>query len=493
MKILLVWPEFPTTFWGFKYALPFISKKTAFPPLGLLTVASLLPKKWERKLVDLNTGNLKEKEVQWADFIFISAMIIQKKSVRELIEMAKKFNKKIVAGGPLFTTGHEEFLEDIDHFVLGEAETTLPLFLNDLKNNSLKKIYQSDFWPDIGKTPIPSWELINLKKYASIALQYSRGCPFNCEFCDIILLNGRAPRTKNEKQILKELDSLYRRGWREDVFFADDNFIGNKEKLKEKILPAIIRWQKEKKYPFSFSTQVSINLADDKKLMELMTKAGFNTVFIGIETIGEKSLTECGKFQNLNRNLLRSLKTIQNHGLQIQGGFILGFDNDTPSIFKKVINFIQKSKISVAMVGLLQASPKTRLWQRLKNEGRLLNTSTGDNTDSSLNFVPKMNYQSLISGYKRVVNAIYSPKPYSQRLKSFLKDYKPNDRKKYKLNFNQFSAFLKSIWVLGIKEKERTYFWKLLFWCIFRRPKLFPLAVRLAISGFHFRKVSENI
>ncbi len=297
---------------------------------------------------------------------------------------------------------------------------------------------------------------------------------------------------KDKKQVLRELDSLYERGWREDVFFVVDNFIGQKAKLKEEILPAIIKWQKEKKFPFSFGTQASINLADDEELMELMVGAGFNTVFIGIETIEEKSLTECGKFQNLNRDLLASIKKIQNHGFQIQGGFILGFDNDAPSIFERVINFIQGSKITMAMISLLQATPKTRLWQRLKTEKRLLGESTGNNTDFTLNFVPKMNYQTLISGYKRVVNAIYSPKQYFQRLKSFLKEYKPKNRKKYKLNFKEVLPFLKSIWILGIKEKERTYFWKLVFWCAFRRPKLFPVAIRLAISGFHFRKVSEN-
>lgn len=492
MNILLIWPKFPNTFWSFKYALPFISKKTAFPPLGLATIASFLPKEWEKKLIDLNVETLKEEDVKWADFIFISAMIVQKESVKELIGAAKKSNKKIIAGGPLFTTGYEEFTEDIDHFVLGEAEDIMPALLKDIENNSIKKIYKSDLWPDISKTPLPSWELIKLKKYASIPIQYSRGCPFNCEFCDIILLNGRVPRTKGENQLLGELEYLYEQKWREGVFFTDDNFIGNKEKLKEEILPAIIKWQKSKKYPFTFITQSSINLADDEELMELMTEAGFKTVFIGIETIEEKSLAECGKYQNLNRNLLDSIKIIQNHGLQVQGGFILGFDHDALQIFEKVINFIQKSRIAVAMVGLLQAPPKTRLWQRLKTENRLLGKSTGNNTDFTLNFIPKMNYQSLISGYKGVIEAIYSPKQYFQRLKSFLKEYRPKKVKKQELSFGQFLAFLRSVWVLGIKEKERVYFWRLLFWCVFRRPKLFPVAVELAISGFHFRKVSEK-
>jgi len=492
MKILFLWPKFPATFWSFKSALPFIAKKSAFPPLGLLTVASMLPKDWEKKLIDLNVEKLKEADVLWADFIFISAMAIQKESVEELISTVKKLGKKIVAGGPLFTAEYEEFLTNVDHFVLDEGEETLPLFLADLELGKLKKLYRSDLRPDIRKTPRPSWELINFKYYASLCIQYSRGCPFNCEFCDIVLLNGRIPRTKSKEQILAELDILYERGWREGVFFVDDNLIGNKAELKKEILPAIIQWQKEKRHPFSFNTQVSINLSDDEELMDLMSKAGFETVFIGIETIEEKSLNECQKMQNLNRDLLSSIKIIQNHGFQIQGGFILGFDNDTPSIFNRIIDFIQKSEITMAMVGLLQAMPQTRLWQRLKEEKRLLNRATGDNTDGALNFIPKMNRQSLLAGYQKVVQHIYSPREYSQRLISFLKNYKPKGRKKYKASFGQLLALLKSFWVLGIKEKERVYFWKLFFWCIFRKPKTLPMAIRLAIFGLHFRKVAES-
>ena len=492
MKILLLWPKFPATFWSFKSALPFIAKKSAFPPLGLLTVASLLPQAWEKKLIDLNVEKLKDKDILWADFVFISAMAIQKDSAVELIETVKKFNKKIVAGGPLFTTDYDEFLKKIDHFVLDEGEETLPLFLADLNKGTLKKVYRSDLRPDIKKTPQPSWKLIKLKNYASMCVQYSRGCPFNCEFCDIVFLNGRVPRTKSKEQILAELDALYERGWREGVFFVDDNFIGNRAELKKEILPAIIRWQEEKHFPFTFNTQVSINLSDDEELMDLMLKAGFETVFIGIETVEEKSLNECQKLQNMNRDLLSSIKLIQNRGFQIQGGFILGFDNDNLSIFNRMIDFIQKSKITMAMVGLLQAMPKTRLWQRLKEEKRLLNQASGDNTDGALNFIPKMNRASLLAGYKKVVDHIYAPKQYSQRLISFLKEYEPKKHKRYKMNFGQFNALLRSFWVLGIKEKERFYFWKLLFWCLFRRPKTLPMAVRLAILGFHFRKVAER-
>lgn len=492
MKILLVWPEFPATFWSFKYALPFIGKKSAFPPLGLLTVSNLLPENWEKKLVDINVENLKEEDLLWADFVFISAMIVQKKSVAEVIERAKKLDKKIIAGGPLFTINHEQYLKNIDCLALGEAEETVIKIVKDIQNNNLQKIYRASIQPDIQNTPLPDWDLINMKNYASLSVQFSRGCPFNCDFCDIELLNGRFPRAKNKNQILSELDLLYQKGWRGNVFFVDDNFIGNKTKLKEEILPAIINWMEEKKYPFTFNTQLSINLSDDEKLMELMTKAGFASVFVGIESPDEDSLKECGKFQNTNRNLLESIRKIQNRGLEIQAGFILGFDGDNASVFDRMTAFIQKSGIGTAMVGLLQATPKTRLWERLKNENRLIDQPTGDNTDCTINFLPKMKLDLLVSGYKKVLEHIYSPKNYYQRLFNFLKVYNPKTKTKFSIDAGRLSAFLKSIVILGIREKERKYYWKIFFWTIFKRPLLFPAVIKMAIEGFHFRKISEE-
>ncbi len=492
MKILLLYPKFPKTFWGFKYALSFIGKKSAFPPLGLITVASLLPQSWEKKLIDLNIQNLDDKDIQWADYIFISAMGVQEESVWRVIDRAKKFRKKIVVGGPLFTLSHKEFLKDVDCFILGEAEVTLLIFLEDFKNGNLKKIYKSNQWPDIGKTPVPSWKLINMKKYSSMNIQLSRGCPFNCEFCDIVLLNGRLPRIKDKEQILEELNALYQKGWRGGVFFVDDNFIGNKVKLKEEILPTIIKWMEKKGHPFTFNTQASINLADDKELMELMVRAGFNTVFIGIETPKEESLKGCGKFQNVNRDLLKSIKILQNNGLQVQAGFIIGFDQDTVSIFDRMILFIQNSGITTAMVGLLQAMPKTRLWKRLKKEKRLIFQSTGNNTNCTINFTPKMDFDSLISGYKRVVNYIYSPKHYYQRMRTFLKEYRLKKKMVFRFDLNRLMGFLKSIWILGIREKERFYYWKIIFWSFFRKPQLVPIVIDMSIKGFHFRKISEK-
>jgi len=492
LKILLVYPQYPDTFWSFKHALKIISKKAAHPPLGLLTVAAMLPDEWEKKLVDMNVTSLTDEDLKWADYVFISAMVVQKNSVKEVISRCKEFNTKIVAGGPLFTTGCEEF-EGVDHFVLGEAEITLPLFLEDLEKGCARHIYTSKQRPDITKTPIPMWSLINMKKYSAMNVQYSRGCPFNCEFCDIIILNGHKPRTKDKAQVLAELDALYIHGWQSSVFIVDDNFIGNKRKLKVEILPAIIEWMREKKYPFALFTEASINLADDEELMRLMVEAGFGRVFVGIETPNEESLAECNKFTNINRDLVASVKKIQNYGLEVQGGFIVGFDSDPLSIFKSQISFIQRSGIVTAMVGLLNAPRGTRLYQRLKEENRLLKDMSGDNTDFSINFIPKMNYEALINGYKHILNTIYSPKQFYERVKIFLKEFKPKKRKgRFKIQSYQLRGFIKSMWFLGIRENGRRDYWKFFVSTLLRHPRSFPLSMSFAVYGFHFRKVIEK-
>lgn len=487
MKILLVYPQYPDTFWSFRYALKFISKKASFPPLGLLTVAAMLPDGWDKKLVDMNVSQLSDEDIVWADYVFISAMVVQHESAREVIKHCQRLGTRTVAGGPLFTTGHREFSE-VDHLVLGEAEVTLPLFLEDVARGEPRRIYLSKARPSIWETPVPQWSLINQKQYSSMSLQYSRGCPFNCEFCDIIILNGNRPRTKSREQIIAELEALYRSGWRSGVFIVDDNFIGNRKKLKEEILPAVIGWQKNKKHPFALSTEASINLADDEALLQMMVEAGFNRVFIGIETPNEESLLECNKSQNRNRDLVASVKKIQNQGLEVQGGFIVGFDSDPISIFKRQIDFIQNSGIVTAMVGLLNAPPGTRLHQRLKKENRLLKAFTGDNNDLALNFIPKMNSNTLINGYKHILDTIYSPKQYYERVRAFLKEYRPKVRKR-KLHSYQLAAFLKSIWILGFKEKGRKYYWRLFLLTLMKHPRKLPISISLSVYGYHFRKV----
>ena len=306
MKILLVNPETPSTFWSFKDALKFVSKKSAEPPLGLITVAAMLPKDWSIKLVDMNVSELNNKDLLLADYVFLTGMNVHVNSIREIIRRCNKLGTKIVAGGPLFTTQHNDFL-GIDHFILNEAEITLPLFLKDLENGTPQKIYTTEEFPDITLSPIPMWELLEMKKYASLSLQYSRGCPYDCEFCSITMLNGRRPRTKNKGQFISELNRLYELGYRGSVSIVDDNFIGNKKQLKDTILPALIEWQKQRRYPFNFITEVSINLSDDDELIKLMVEAAVTSIFVGIETPNDESLTECGKSQNLHRNIVASV------------------------------------------------------------------------------------------------------------------------------------------------------------------------------------------
>jgi len=492
MKILFVYPETPSTFWSFKNALEFISKKSAEPPLGLLTVAAMLPANWQKKLIDLNVSHLKDEDIQWADYVFISGMNVHINSFKKVVNRCNELGVKVVAGGPLVTTDYQE-IEGVDHFVLNEAEVTLPMFLADLQNGVAKPIYTSDEFPDISLTPVPQWNLLNMRKYANMSIQYSRGCPFNCEFCSITALNGHRPRTKSKEQFLRELEALYQQGWRSVVFIVDDNFIGNKIKLKSEILPALIEWSEKRKYPFSFITEASINLADDEELVQLMVKAGFNSAFIGIETPNDESLAECGKTQNQKRDLVASVKKLQHHGLNVSGGFIVGFDQDPPNIFEKQIEFIQKSGIVTAMVGLLNAPSGTRLFQRMKSENRLLKIMSGDNMDGSMNFIPKMNYNKLKEGYKNIVQTIYSQKEYYERVKTFLQEYHMPSFKPVRLSFSEFKAFIQSIWVLGVLEKGKKYYWKLLLHSLVNYPRKFHLAVTLAIYGFHFRRVVETI
>lgn len=491
MKILLVYPKYPVTYWGFQYALKFVSKKASFPPLGLLTIAGMLPKEYEQRLIDLNVTTLKDKDILWADYVFISAMVVQKDSTREIIKRCKQLGVKTVAGGPLFTSEPEEF-NDVDHLLLNEGEFTVPAFLKDLENGEPKHLYTSSEWADLQCTPVPRWELIEQKKYATMNIQYSRGCPFNCEFCNITSLFGRIPRTKSATQLTAELEALYESGWRGGVFFVDDNFIGNKRKLMQEVLPALVEWTKNKKHPFTFLTETSINLADDEELMRLMVEAGFDTVFIGIETPNEDSLVECNKMQNKNRDLIACVKKIQRFGLQVHGGFIVGFDNDNANIFDSLISFIQQSGIVAAMVGLLNAPKGTILYQRLANEGRLVEGFSGDNTDFSMNFIPKMDRGMLVRGYNRIVDTIYSPKRYYERVVVFLKEYKPVNSTRPHVSFNHIMAFFKSIVRLGVLGKERRYYWKLIIWSLFKRRDIFPLAVTLSIYGFHFRKVFKK-
>jgi radical SAM superfamily enzyme YgiQ (UPF0313 family) len=487
MNALLIYPDFPDTFWSFKYALRFISRKSTSPPLGLLTVAAMLPDNWDLKLIDMKVKHLRDRDLEWADCVLISAMIVQRESVQQVIDKCQQFGVKIIAGGPLFTAYYQEFT-GIDHFVLNDAEATLPRFLTDLANDCPKRLYTSDEYPPMHSTPVPRWDLAKLSKYAEIDIQYSRGCPYACDFCDIGVLFGKRIRTKHSSQVIAELDRLHELGWVGTVFFVDDNFIGNKGRLKKDLLPELFKWQNQHGQPFSFTTEASIDLADDPSLMTLMVACGFSEVFIGIETTNQEALLECNKLHNEKRDMLESVHILHEHGLMVKGGFILGFDSDTPTIFDKLSTFIEESGIVTAMVGLLNAPKGTSLYKRLETENRILTHMSGNNTDSSINFIPKMDLSVLQKGYEDVLSRIYSPAEYYRRVRTFLNDFKP-PKIRIRISRTDLQAFFKSIFVLGVVGKERTHYWKLLLWTLRYRPKLIVHAVTLAIYGFHFRKV----
>lgn len=489
MKILLVYPEYPSTFWGFKPALKFVNTKALLPPLGLLTIASMLDEH-ELKLIDMNVTSISDNDILWADFVFISAMITQKESAKGVIAKCKNLGVKMVAGGPLFSNLSHEFPE-VDHFILNEGEKTLQLFLEDLRNGNLQKIYSSPIRPDIDTVPNPKWDLIKLNNYAKMPLQFSRGCPFDCEFCNIAELNGKTPRVKSPAKFMEELNSLYDYGWRGAIFIVDDNFISNKENAKA-LLKELISWRKEKNYQATYTTQISLNMADDDELLSLMQKAGFSSVFIGLETPSKNSLEECRKFHNKNRDMAQDIKKIHNYGMEVYGGFIIGFDHDNETIFETQFDFIQETGIVVAMVGLLTALPGTKLYHRLKNENRIIHESSGDNMDSSINFKTKIDKDFLASEYKKLLVSLYSVKNYYDRVYNFLKEYKYYNRGNLSFNANTIfyfiSLFLKALYTLGIKDKNRFYFWKMFFICASKYPTSLPKFITHAIYFVHFEK-----
>lgn len=489
MNILLINPEFPDTYWSFRHALPFEKKRCAFPPLGLLTVSALLPKEWQRRLVDLNVRGLKSSDIEWADMVFVTGMLVQKESVHTVVRQCKAMGKRVVLGGPYVTTTIED-LPEVDHIFLGEAETTLPQFIEDLERGEARSSYQAAERPPLSTTPVADFHLAELKRYSSMSVQYSRGCPFNCEFCDIIEIYGRVPRTKSNQQILAELDALLRLGWRGTVFIVDDNFIGNKKNVR-KLLPELAEWQKRNGHPFSFLTEASVNLADDDALLSDMRRAGFRRVFLGIETPVEESLKEAQKSQNRG-NLLESVKKIQSYGMEVMAGFIVGFDNDPEDIFERQINFIRESAIPLAMVGLLTALPDTQLWRRLKKEGRLLGESSGNNTNCSLNFVPKMDVARLVEGYQSIMRTIYKPSEYYQRVFDSLQRTTQQVSEPTRLNvMSSLAALIRLTFRLGVLDAERGEFWRFFGGIAAKHYDQFPQSMRLAAMGYHFRKLND--
>jgi radical SAM superfamily enzyme YgiQ (UPF0313 family) len=489
MKVLLINPEFPDTYWSFRHALPFEGKRCAFPPLGLMTVSALLPSSWERRLVDLNVRKLRSSDIEWADMVFATAMLVQKDSLRQVVKRCKALGKRVVLGGPYVTTSVAE-MPEADHIFLGEAETTLPQFVQDLERGEAKRTYQAAERPALALTPVAHFHLADLKRYSAMSVQYSRGCPFSCEFCDIIEIYGRVPRTKSNQQMLAELDELRDIGWRGTLFIVDDNFIGNKKNVR-RLLPALTEWQERNGYPFSLLTEASVNLADDEPLLGEMQRAGFHRVFLGIETPVEESLKEAQKTQNRG-NLLDSVKKVQSYGMEVMAGFIVGFDNDPEDIFERQIQFIRESAIPLAMVGLLNALPDTQLWRRLKKEGRLLGEADGNNTNCALNFVTKMDPARLIAGYQTIMQTIYSPREYYRRALDSLKrtNQSTPEIAHYDL-ISAISAFARITLKLGVLDRERKEFWRFFAHASAKHRDRIAEWLRLAAMGYHFRKLSE--
>jgi radical SAM superfamily enzyme YgiQ (UPF0313 family) len=486
----MVYPQNPDTFWSFKHVLRFVSKRSTFPPLGLLTIAGMLPSDWELKLVDLNVERLRDNDIRWADYVMISAMIVHKASVIEIVDRCIALHKPIIAGGPLFTTGHEDFPR-IQHFVLGEAEEVMGQLAADMLARTVRHEYRAANRPDVTRVPVPRWDLIDPKHYVTMAVQFSRGCPFDCEFCDIIIMNGRVPRTKTPAQLIRELDTLRLEGWKDMVFIVDDNFIGDKKRTKI-LLKEIIAWRERVKPSMGFFTEASVNLADDVELCELMVKAGFKKVFVGIETPVLESLQECHKLQNKGRDLVESIKTLQRAGMEVMGGFIVGFDNDQQDIFRRQFDFIQRSGVVTAMVGLLQALPQTKLYHRLMREGRLESAATGNNTEAVLNFKTRLSKDFLQSGYRDLMRRLYEPKVYYQRIRTFLENHRPRGPR-LRLAPSDLQAFFKSFWMLGIWESGRHNYWKFFWSILLRRPHQLRSAIELAVIGYHFRRIASRL
>jgi len=489
LNALLIYPRFPETYWSFKHALSFQGKRAAQPPLGLMTVAALLPKHWQKRLIDTNVERLRESDLAWAEIVLVSGMHIQQEHLVSIVERCQARGLPTVIGGPITSSLPASALK-ADHIVIGEAEAIIGDLALDLERGTAKPVYEASERPGMEISPLPDLSLIKMRRYSTMTVQYSRGCPFNCEFCDIIEIYGRKPRTKAVAQVLAELDQLRLAGWRDSVFIVDDNFIGNKRRAKE-LLAAMVEWRQEREVNFGFITEASLNLADDQELLQLMKDAGFESVFLGIETPDESTLKANHKLQNTQRDLLESIGIIQQYGLHVMGGFILGFDTDREDIFDRMVDFIQKSGIPIAMVGLLQAIPGTQLFRRLSKEGRILDAGQGNNTDCRLNFLPLMDAARLIEGYRSIMKRIYSCEAYYERVKLYLSRARPKGGRR--LTYGNVRALLTSLVLQGVFSKARLSYWKFLLAAITRYRHSFSAAMTLAVMGYHFQVMTRKL
>jgi radical SAM superfamily enzyme YgiQ (UPF0313 family) len=484
VKALLVWPRFPTSYWGQEYVLPIIRKGAVLPPLGLITAAALLPSHWQLRVVDLNLEPLEDGDLAWADVVMLSAMRVQRESFREVVARARALGKRVVAGGPYVTTDPDG-VEGVDHMVLGEAEEVLPELARRLEAGEPAPARQSaPQRPDVTRTPLPRFDLLKVNRYDCMSVQFSRGCPFACEFCDIIEIFGRVPRTKTPEQFLAELEALRATGFRGPVFVVDDNFIGNKVAAR-KMLGHLAGWNREHQQPFVFFTEASVNLADDDRLIEGLVAAGFSAIFVGIETPSREALLETQKRQNTHLDLELAVEKLVRSGLEVMAGFIVGFDADDETIFERQYQFIARSPISMAMIGILTALPGTQLWRRLAAEGRLHGDSEGDAAYRP-NFATRLPEPVLLEGYRRLLARVYEPRAYFARALRTLSLQRHSRQPPFRRSLGySVGALLRSVWRQGLRGSYRAAYWRFLAQAAWTAPGHFAEAVALAIHGEH--------
>jgi radical SAM superfamily enzyme YgiQ (UPF0313 family) len=497
IKVLMVWPRFPASFWSLGELMEIVPERSLVPPLGLITVAALCPAHWEIRLVDLAFQALCDEDILWADLVMVSAMAVQRKDVRLTLERASKLNRRTMIGGPYASSDPDALLPLADHVVVGEPDDMFPQIALDLERGSARRLYSIVEKPDVSRTPAPRFDLLVLNKYTFMSVQFSRGCPFTCEFCDIITIYGRRPRTKSPAQLIGELDSLLRLGWRKDVFVVDDNFIGNHKAALE-LVHALERWQRRNRYPFGFFTEASIDLASRPALVDGMVKANFRRVFIGIESPSAESLKETKKFQNLRRDLLDSIRFIQQHGLWVMAGFIVGFDSDPSDIFDRQIEFVQRAAIPWAMTGILQAPPTTPLYERMKKEGRLLENKPEPSNFEPPNFRTVLPLPELLDGTKRMLLALYEPHRFYQRVLDSLERWQPQPEQKNSAISLRYlcRVLLKSVWKQGVLSRYRGAYWRFMRELMMRwglEPQKRRLGFELALSGHHFIRYVRQV
>jgi radical SAM superfamily enzyme YgiQ (UPF0313 family) len=504
MNVLLIYPRFPKSFWSFDKTLELVNFKAQLPPLGLVTVAAILPQTWDYKLVDRNVRDVTEAEWQWADIVILSAMIVQKPDFLAAIAEAKKWGKRVAVGGPYPTAIPEDAAGcGADYLILDEGEITLPLFVEAVERGDTSGTFRSNGEkPDVTTTPIPRYDLLEMDAYAEMSVQFSRGCPFQCEFCDIIVLYGRKPRTKEPEQLLAELQCLYDLGWRRSIFMVDDNFIGNKRNVK-RLLQAMKPWIEEHNYPFSFATEASVDLAQDPELMQMMVDCNFGTVFLGIETPDEASLSLTRKFQNTRDPLTESVQSIARTGLRVMAGFIIGFDGEKSGAGQRVCQFVEQTAIPTALFSMLQALPDTALWHRLEREGRMLQKSADINQVTLMNFVPTRPIEEIAQEYIEAFWQLYEPLTVLNRTyrhflmlgegqKQFYQNRKTSAGSP-DINWVTIRAFLIICWRQGIKRNTRFRFWTNLAHMLWRYPHVAANYISVCAQAEHFIDFREEV